>query len=238
MNKPLIALSMCIGLTAAAPAAAQYTGAQQTRSAGAADRYDPTTKSGVKFDPTSDTADSMQGYVKLLNHSDCLVAAGQSPEGIMTTKPNSRSERSKTALLRQRVDTCSSKGLGNVHSLVRGSLAEAMYKRQVRQVPVVDAARAQAFVNGEKAFQSDRDQGDQVMAAVMSCMVAAGPQAAHALLQTTHGTAAEDAAMNAFFAAGQSCGAGATRPSNLSRSFIRAFVADSAWRYARTGTGR
>lgn len=238
MNKPLFALSMCIGLTAAVPAAAQYTGAQQPSSAGAAESYDPASKGSVKFDPTKDTAESMKGYVQLLKHSDCLIASGQSPEGVMTTKPNSRSERSKTALLRQRVKTCPTKGLGNVHSLVRGSLAEAMYKRQVRQVPVVDAARAQAFVNGEKTFQSERDQGDQVMAAVMSCMVAASPDKAHALLLTEHGSAVEVTAMDAFFAASQKCGAGASRPSNLSRSFIRAFVADSAWRFARTAAQR
>ncbi len=236
MNKPLNALAMCVGLTAAVPAAAQYISgpqysapAQQSPVASAS-----ATQGRVKFDPTRDTAESMQGYVKLLKHSDCVVGAGQPADGILTTKPNSRSERSKTALLRERVRTCSTKGLENVHSLVRGSLAEAMYMRQVRQVPVVDAARAQAFVNAEKAFQSERDQGDQVMASVMSCMVATSPDKAHALLATQHGSTEEATAMDVFFAASQKCGAGASRPSNLSRSFIRAFVADSAWRFART----
>ena len=232
MNKSLIALAMCAGMTAAVPAAAQYTGSPNPVGS-SAEKSIAAVKGTGKFDPTSDTAQSMQAYVDLLNHSDCLIGSGQSAEGVLTAQPNSRSERSKTALLRQRVKTCPTKGLGNVHSLVRGSLAEAMYKRQVRQLPIVDAARAQAFINGEKSFQSERDQGDQVMAAVMSCMVAASPDKAHALLLTDHGSAAEVAAMDAFFAASQKCGAGATRPSNLSRSFIRAFVADSAWRYAR-----
>ncbi len=240
MNKPLIALAIC-ALTAAVPAAAdagatmQYTGAtQSSSSARPGDNPASADRGQDKFDPSRDTADSMKGYVKLLKHSDCLVGAGQPADGILTTKPNSRSERSKTALLRQRVKTCSAKGLGNVHSLVRGSLAEAMYMRQVRQIPAVDAARAQAFVNAEKAFQSEREQGDQVMASVMSCMVAASPDKAHALLATVHGTTEEATAMDVFFAAAQKCGAGATRPKNLSRSFIRAFVADSAWRFART----
>lgn len=233
MNKALIALAMCVGLTAAAPAAAQYGMPPPPSSSSSGDRTAPA-KGPVKFDPTRDTPESMQGYVALIKHSDCLIANGQSAEGVLTTKPNSRSERSRTALLRERVKTCSAKGLGNIHSLVRGSLAEAMYMRQVRQVPAVDAARGQAFVNAEKAFQSERDQGDQVMAAVMSCMVATSPDKAHALLATQHGTTEEATAMDVFFAASQKCGAGASRPKNLSRSFIRAFVADSAWRLART----
>lgn len=240
MIKPLTALALCAALTAAAPAAAQYStgpqnmsGAQMTASP-AGQKPGAAAKAGVKFDPTRDTADSMGNYNALLRYGDCLIGAGQSAESILTTKPNSRSERSKTGLLRQRTTTCTDKGIHNVHSLMRGSLAEAMYRRQVRQVPVVDAARGQAFVNGEKVFQSERDQGDQVMAAVMSCMVAASPDKAHALLASDHGTATEETAMDAFFAASQKCGAGASRPSNLSRSFVRAFVADSAWRFART----
>ncbi len=244
MNKPLIALAMC-ALTAAVPATAdagataQYATGPQNYSAPQGSAIAPAYQDRAKFNPTRDTAESMQGYGKLLKHSDCLIGAGQPADGILTTKPNSHSERSKTALLRQRVKSCSTKGLENVHSLVRGSLAEAMYIRQFSQPPVAnDAVRAQAFVDGEKAFHAERDKGDQLMASVMSCMVASNPQAAHALLKTAHGTPAEDSAMNAFFAAGQSCGAGATRPSKLSRSFIRAFVADSAWRYARTATQR
>lgn len=232
MNKPLMALAMCAGLTAAMPAAAQYGGpAQSSQSRG---DTPADARGAVKFDPTRDTAESMKGYVGLIKHSDCLIANGQSAEGVLTSKPNSRSERSKTALLRGRVKTCSSKGLANIHSLVRGSLAEAMYMRQVRQAPTLDPSRSQAFVAAEKIFQSDRDQGDQVMASVMSCMVAAAPDKAHALLASVHGSTEEATAMDVFFAAAQKCGAGATRPKNLSRSFIRAFVADSAWRLART----
>ena len=231
MNKPLIALALCVGLTAAAPAAAQYgKPIQGTSGAGS---QDTAVKASARLDPTRDTAESMQSYAKLLKYGDCLVGAGQSAEGILNSKPNSRSERSKTALLRQRVKTCEPKGLENIHSLVRGSLAEAMYVRQVKQLPVVDAARAQAFIASEKAFHGERDQGDQVMATVINCMVATSPDKAHGVLATRHGTAEEATAMDAFFAASQKCGAGATRPTNLSRSYIRAFLADAAWRFAR-----
>ena len=238
MNRPLIALAMCVGLTAAAPAAAQYGTPSQSSSPSYGERPGAAARDAVKFDPTRDTPESMQGYVALAKHGECLIANGESVEGVLTTKPNSRSERTKTALLRERVKTCSPKGLANIHSLVRGSLAEAMYLRQFRQVPVVDVARAQAFVNAEKDFQSEREKNDQVMATVMSCMVAVSPDKAHALLSTQHGTTEEAAAMDAFFAASQKCGAGASRPKNLSRSFIRAFVADSAWRFARTAGQR
>ena len=134
MNKPLIALALCVGLTAGAPAAAQYGKPIQGTSRGIS--QDTAVKAGAKLDPTRDTAELMQSYVKLLKYGDCLIGSGQSAEGILNSKPNSRSERSKTGLLRQRVKTCDAKGLENIHSLVRGSLAEAMYIRQVKQLPV------------------------------------------------------------------------------------------------------
>lgn len=232
MNKPMTALALCAGLAAAVPATAEVNTATQYASSSA-----PRAQKAVTFDPTRDTTESMQGYARLVKHGDCLIAAGQSAEGLLTTMPNSKAERRKTAKLRGAVDTCPAKGLENIHSLVRGSLAEAMYVARVRQAPTVDAARGQAFVNAEKAFQAERDQGDQVMASVMSCMVAASPDKAHAVLIAQHGSNQEATAMDAFFAAAQKCGAGASRPSNLSRSFIRAFVADSAWRLARTVVG-
>jgi hypothetical protein len=214
MNKALIAMALCAGL-AAAPAAAQ------------------------KFSPTKDTAETMASYNKLLTYGDCVLGEGETgaAQGVLTTKPYSKSERSKTGLLRQRVKTCPAKGFENLHSLVRGAFAEGMYHRQFKVAPAAaDATRVATFVAAEKVFHSERDQGDQLMASVMSCMVAASPQSAHALLATTHGSAAEDSAMNAFFAAGSKCGAGSTRPANLSRSFVRAFVADSAWRFGHTVT--
>lgn len=234
MKTSLIALAACAGLAAATPAAAQY-GAPVGSAPNRGEMQDSSTAPGSgKLNPQRDTAESMKSYAKILAYGECLIATGESAEGILMAKPTSRSERSKTGLLRQRVKTCSAKGVENIHSLVRGSLAEAMYRRQVRSAPVADAARAQAFVNAEKDFQSEREKGDQVMAGVMSCMVATSPGTAHAVLTSEHGSAAEAAAMDAFFAASQKCGAGASRPSNVSRSFIRAFVADSAWRFARS----
>ena len=229
MNKPLIALALCVGLTAAAPAAAQYG---KPIGAGSGSQ-DGAVQAGAKLLPNRDTTESMESYGKLLKYADCLMGNGQSAESILNTKPNSRSERNKTGLLRQRVKTCEAKGVENIHSLVRGALAEAMYVRQVKQLPVVDAARAQAFIASEKAFHDERDKGDQVMATVINCMVATSPDKAHGVLAAKHGTAQESTAMDAFFAASQKCGAGASRPQNLSRSFIRAFLADAAWRYAR-----
>jgi hypothetical protein len=212
MNARLIAWAFCAGMFASAPAAAKEDG---------------------KLDPSRDTTASMESYKKLLTYGDCIMGQGESAASILTAKPYSRSERDKTGLLRQRVKLCPAKDLQNIHSLVRGAFAEAMYRRQVTTAPTVDAARTKAFIESEKLFQSERDKNDQVMAQVMSCMVAASPASAHALLATEHGTAAEATAMDAYFAAGAQCGAGSKRPANLSRSFIRAFVADSAWRLAR-----
>ena len=231
MNKPLTAVAVIAGLTAAVPAASQY------RSPSASSFESPAAQN-AKLIPNRDTAASMKSYGKLLEHAECLMSRGHTAEGVLVDKPNSRSERSKTALLRERDRTCHMKGLENIHSLVRGSLAEAMYGRHFPQMPAMNAARAQAFLNAERAFQAEREKNDQVMGTVMTCMVAVAPQQAHAVLATTHGTPQEASAMDAFFVASQKCGAGATRPSNLSRSFIRAFVADSAWRFARAISGR
>jgi len=232
MNKPLATLAVFAALTAAVPAAAQYR-------APSASSFEPVEMTkNAKLDPSRDTAASIQSYGKLIEHSECLVSRGHRAEGVLVDKPNSRSERSKTGLLRDRDRTCAMKGLENIHSLVRGSLAEVMYRRHFPQMPAMNVALAQAFINAEKAFQAEREKNDQVMGTVMTCMVAVAPQQAHAVLATKHGTPQEASAMDAFFVASQKCGAGATRPSNLSRSFIRAFVADSAWRFGRALSGR
>ena len=230
MNKPLAALAVIAGLTAAVPAAAQFR-------APSASSFETAASQNAKLIPNRDTAESMTSYGKLLEHAECLISRGHTAEGVLVDKPNSRTERSKTALLRQRDRVCQMK-VENIHSLVRGALAEKMYRRQFPQMPAMNAPRAQAFVNAEKAFQAEREKNDQVMGTVMTCMVAVAPQQAHAVLATKHGTPQEASAMDAFFVASQKCGAGATRPSNLSRSFIRAFVADSAWRFARAISGR
>jgi hypothetical protein len=230
MNKPLAALAAFTALTAAVPAAAQFRSPSSSSFEGVGTQ-------AAKLIPNRDTAESMKSYGKVLEHAECLVSRGHSAEGVLVDKPNSRSERSKTALLRERDRVCLMK-VENIHSIVRGALAEAMYRRNFPQMPAMNAARAQAFINAEKAFQAEREKNDQLMGTVMTCMVAVAPQQAHAILATTHGTAQEATAMDAFFVASQKCGAGATRPSNLSRSFIRAFVADSAWRFARAISGR
>ena len=85
----------------------------------------------------------MESYTKLLAYGECLWArARRGREGILTTKPYSRSERDKTGLMRQRVKLCPAKGFDNLHSLVRGSFAEALYHRQFTDAPAAVNAGA------------------------------------------------------------------------------------------------
>ena len=188
----------------------------------------------ARLSPTRDTVKSIRTYQHLLTYGDCISRLGNNATKILAMKPFSKAERSETAVLRERAESCQLGQVENIHSLVRGALAEAMYHRTVKQAPgqKFDASRASAFVAANEAFNKDRDDADEIVIGATNCMVASNPDIAHAVLSSDHGSVAEAAAMDQLFSMAPGC-AGPQRPTDLSKSFLRAFVADSAWQYAR-----
>lgn len=228
-------VSMLVPATAALGQATEGPLRQDRLDANRAGRLDSVSRdANARFDPTRDTVKSMQTYDHLLKYGNCLANISRSGAmKAMDTKPYSADERRQTMVLGERSTACTLGKIENIHSLVRGTIAEALYKKNVTAVPALadDPGRASSFVVAENLFNNEREQGDQVMIGATNCMVATSPAKAHAVLRSAHGSNEEAAAMDALFAAAPAC-AGRTRPAGLSRSFLRAFIADSAWRFA------
>src|SRR3546814_12595524 len=69
------------------------------------------------------------------------------------------------------------------------------------------------------------------------CLVAQQPAIADRVLRSEHGSDAVSSAMDSLFAYASKC-AGPKRPEALSRSFLRAFVADSMYPYTKWSAQR
>src|SRR3546814_19829057 len=75
------------------------------------------------------------------------------------------------------------------------------------------------------------------MISATDCLVAQQPAIADRVLRSEHGSDAESSAMDSLFAYASKC-AGPKRPEALSRSFLRAFVADSMYHYTKWSAQR
>ncbi|MES2337439.1 MAG: hypothetical protein V4537_05005 [Pseudomonadota bacterium] len=193
------------------------------------------------FRPDLDTRQSYFAYNQMLDYAKCTSGLGNKlVVEALAQQPFSAAEQAQFLQLDVRLRSCKRAGLTNIHSLRRGSLAEGLYhkaKVDPGTLPPLskDAPQYAAFMRPEATYNSLRDGPDQPMIAATNCLAAEQPVLADAVLATKHGTDAEAATMDKLFAAAPDC-AGATRPSHISRSFLRAFLADSLRRYALFST--
>ncbi len=189
-------------------------------------------------DPSRDTPDSIHTYQVMLDYGDCAARLGGGfVAEILASPADSRSEKHDLRELQDRAHSCRRSGLPNILSLQRGVLAEGMYKDMFEKAPPLPsygAAKAeyQAFIDLEKKRNHLRSKNDQAMINATDCLAAQQPAIADRILRSEHGSDAEANAMDSLFAYASKC-AGPTRPSTLSRSFLRAFLADSAYHYAK-----
>lgn len=185
----------------------------------------------AQFVPSRDTVSSMKAYNMVLKVADCLVNAGQTRViATLATQPGSGSE-SRSFAQGHRLHKECGKQYTTILSLQRGSQSEKLYLKQ-HPTPMAAqgaAANAMTFMQGEKDWNAKREQGDQVMIGATNCLVASNPALVDALLRTTHGTDAEASVVGSIFASSPHC-AGAIMPPGLSRTFLRAFLADSLYR--------
>lgn len=193
------------------------------------------------FRPDRDTRQSFYAYNQMLDYGKCTSGIGKDlVDRALDQQPMSAAEQAQYLQIDTRLKSCARAGLSNIHSLRRGSFAEGLYhKMKVDAATLPQLVKSSpdytTFAQGEVAYNKLRDQSDQPFIAATNCMASERPALADAVLRTKHGSDAEASAMDALFAGAPDC-AGAVRPSNISRSFIRAFLADSLRRYARFST--
>lgn len=119
--------------------------------------------------------------------------------------------------------------------VLRGSLAEALYKRQPAGRALhstgttqsdLDAFRADELLRGKARLPDDRSY-----TAIANCMVVQAPGATRSVLLSKHGSAEERQAVKILLAAAPACSTSKAFPATAGTSFVRAYLAESALRW-------
>jgi hypothetical protein len=240
--KEIVSAAFLIGsMFAAPPALAQSTSTPSlpmvapARGVMSHDRYSPKGLDLAEMRPDRDTRRSIEIYNHMLHFSDCAVdSSSNRVADILGMQPNSTQEKSSLNRGISHFGGCGSDVMVNILTLERGALSEALYKSRAPEqiVPAKISATSQdstGFLEHEQKWNDQRFSGDATMIDATNCLVAVQPAVANAVLNTRHGSDEEAAAMDKLFAGAPMC-AGATRPDDISRSFLRAFIADSLYR--------
>lgn len=186
------------------------------------------------FDPARDTEFSLDRYDQLLTYSRCAASVSGPALARALQAPPMTSGEGQVLVLFDRMNACGSTGGTRILSLVRGSLAEAVYRVRGGDLPrrvAAGSAELKSFLDGETAWGSKRAANDQSMARATACLAATQPAVVTRIFAAEHGSSLESSLMDALFRASPDC-AGSSRPSNLSRSFLRAFLAEGLYRFA------
>lgn len=239
----LIGIAATTGLMIAAGAGAQVARPGQGLSAGqlrandangVADRLNQ--RGLVRPDIT--TPDGTRIYSRMLVVGRCMAGLGRKASAGVLDKPmNSAAERQEMVIVQARLQSCQAAGTPDILTLVRGALSEGLYHRIVDKGPATLVAPMEAEqINSWSAAQTPRLStllpADRGLSLVIDCLVIRQPQVARRVLDATHGSEAEQQALNALFAGSPQCLPSGPRPP-ISRSFLRAFVASAAYRAAQ-----
>lgn len=196
-------------------------------------QIDPQTNIANQMKPDEDTPSTLRIYSQMLSFGECWIDADQElVDNVLGAQPHSATESWALRELQSRGRGCQTGEQSPILALQRGSLAEAAYHKSGTRWPIIWQMSQQGydkFSGAEMKFNALRKANDREMIRATDCLAALAPVQAEAVLATKHGSKEEGAAMNAVFSGAPAC-AGAKRPADLSRSFLRAFLADSVYR--------
>lgn len=189
------------------------------------------------FLPGRDTGGSMAAYEAVTKVAECHRSVRASLiRRILETEPGSADEDRAFRRPFRQVPNCGGK-LTNVAEIQRGSWSEVMYLDEFEAAPAFPAKTAPeiaAFITAEEERNGGRAAFDKAMIGVADCLVAGDLPTADALLRSKHGGPEEAKLMDDLFKATPEC-AGAQRPQTVSRTFLRAFIADSLYSASQSG---
>ncbi len=165
-------------------------------------------------------------------------AANVSParvRSVLETPPNTRTELTELRQLVGVSKACLPYAYRPPVVFLRGSLAEALYKRQPAGRALhstgttqsdLDAFRADELLRGKARLPDDRSY-----TAIANCMVVQAPGATRSVLLSKHGSAEERQAVKILLVAAPACSTSKAFPATAGTSFVRAYLAESALRW-------
>jgi len=180
----------------------------------------------------------VDNYQQVQSYGRCVAnICERYANGMLDATPNTVDERQAIVRLHSIGRACLSYGYRAPIVFIRGGIAEAMY----RQIPAADAIHGQgvttpdliAFQASEVARGGARLVDDRRFTEAANCLVVRAPRATRSLLLSDHGSDAELAALNTMVAEASGCGNLKRFPVTGGRSFLRAYIAESAFHWAR-----
>ena len=196
-----------------------------------------TIDNAIQILPDRDTPQQFNAYSIMIDYGRCAAKiATPKLQGAMTEKASSAGERRLWADAAALSQSCKGSIFRPTYSLMRGSYAEGLYHASLVSAPSYGPLQPTDpgyvnFLAREKEHNTDLEVNDQVMSNATNCMVAMQPSVTDAVLSTKHGSAEEAKAMDVLFTTAPVC-SGPKRQHKLSRSYLRAFIANTAYRYA------
>ena len=155
---------------------------------------------------------------------------------VLNAAPNTRTELVELNQLSGLARACLPYAYRAPVVFLRGSLAEAMYKRQptaqtTHSVGVRQSA-LDAFQTAETARSTARLPDDRSFSIVTNCLAVRSPDETRAVLMSEHGSQSERQAIKQLIASAPGCTGSTAFPVTAGTSFIRAYLAESALHWA------
>lgn len=178
-------------------------------------------------------------YQQVQQYGRCAASIGRKrAQDVLSSDPNTVDELNAFRLLTGSGRSCLPYGYRASAVFLRAGLAEALLKQDLRggaTMPIVNTTATIRFLDAEQGRSGARLIDDYRFAALANCMVVSAPTAVKAVLLSEHGSSQEAAALQAALSASPTCSTTRELPALSSRSFIRAYLAESAYRWERLG---
>lgn len=162
--------------------------------------------------------------------------SGERSRELLESAPNTPIERNEVRRVSLLGRGCQSYGVVAPIVFLRAGVAEALYKKLPTSVALhatgATGTDVAAFSTAEVMRSKARLADDRLFTTLANCYAMAAPRQVRDLLYSKHGTAAEREAMNAVINGAPSCATGKQISSAGGTSFLRAYIAESAYRWA------
>jgi len=192
--------------------------------------------------PDITTTDGLRTYSRFIMVGRCMAGLGRKGVAEALASPmNAASERRQILVSQERLSSCQVTGMPNTLTLVRGVLSEGMYHKLSDEKAVdpgspLSTSQIVRWSSEQNALIAPLLPADRGLTLIVDCLVVRQPQLADQILAAGHGSSAEQVGINTLLKGSPQCVPDGRSPS-ISRSYMRAFIASSAYRLVRWRAG-
>lgn len=179
-------------------------------------------------------------YQQILSFGRCATnVARDRSASLLAAVPNSPDEGLEAQRIGDLAKGCLPSGFRAPVIFLRAGVAEALYKRLPADVALrragTSAADVTAFETAEQQRSGNRLVDDADFTRTANCYAINAPAQVRATLLATPGSTAERTALNTMASAAPQCGGGSIGAGG-GTVFLRAYLAESAYRWATSST--